>query len=79
MERLRDTPILLLANFEDFWSNIFRHATIEPRCMPKRSFATIAKRDGGSGVKDLHVAIVARISGAHPNLRVVFPFKPRPP
>jgi hypothetical protein len=55
MECMRNTPILPLANFEDFWSNVFRHATIEPRCVPKRSFATIAKRDGCSGVKDLHV------------------------
>jgi hypothetical protein len=79
MECNRNIPILPLANWVNFWGNVLRHATIEPRSVPKRSFAPIAKGDSCSGVKDLHVAIVARVSGTRPNLRVVFPFKPRPP
>jgi hypothetical protein len=46
--------------------------------VPKGSFFAIPKSDGSGGVEDVHVVVGARVTGAHPTLVGVSPFKPRP-
>jgi hypothetical protein len=40
--------------------------------MPKWQLLTIPKGDGGRGIEDLHVFIIARVAGSHPNLSLSF-------
>jgi hypothetical protein len=75
---LSHRPLFSFANVKYFRRNILGHQTSNPRRMPKRCLATIAKGYVGCGLENLHIFRIARVASVHPNLFGAFPFKPRP-
>jgi hypothetical protein len=55
-----------------------RLGAIEPRRLPKGSLLPIAQSDSRGSIEEVHIRVIARVSKAHPNLRRLLPFLPRP-
>jgi hypothetical protein len=46
--------------------------------LPKGGLLPISQGNSRGGIEEIHIRVIARVAKAHPNLRQLFPFLPRP-